>query len=107
MVQPDPTVPWPPTGSATSNTMSAGTNDTANRAWTSDGPIAAFGPASDALAMAVSNHASGRAGGLNATAPVRNDKLNFTNPSWIAARRGGKCTLERRNPLGCGATDRS
>jgi hypothetical protein len=61
-----------------SDATSAGMNETADRAWTPDDPIAAFLRANDALATTASGNASGRAGGLHLDPDVQNDSLNVS-----------------------------
>ena len=58
-----PGAPPSSSGSAMSNTTSAATNATADRALRSDDPITAYRQASDALATAASDHALGNGPG--------------------------------------------
>jgi hypothetical protein len=56
---PEPTAPWPSTGNAKPDAMSAAPNQAPNLAPTMDDPIAAFVQANDALATAASRYAAG------------------------------------------------
>jgi hypothetical protein len=81
MASSDPTAPWPPAGSDMPDATSAGMNETADRARTSDNPIAAFRRANEGLATAASRNVSESAVASNLSADVGNGPTDHTAPS--------------------------
>jgi hypothetical protein len=77
----DAGAPWPPAGGAVSDAMSAATNATYGRTFTSDGPITAFLLADAGLGTAASDYALGQAGTSDLDAQVGNSPLNFSDRS--------------------------
>jgi hypothetical protein len=89
MASSDPTAPWPPAGSDMPDAMSAGMNATADRAGTSDGPIAAYCRANEALATAASRCVSESAVASNPSTDVGNGPADRTAPSRSLAEQVG------------------
>jgi hypothetical protein len=73
----DPGAPWPPTGGAASDVISAATGPSYGRTFNSDAPIAAFLRANHALAMAASGSMSGQANSSNLHADAGNADANY------------------------------
>ncbi len=74
---PDPAAPWPPTGSAMTETASAAMTETAGRAWPSDDPIAAYRKANGALATSARDYALDDGLGQAGSAAAEPSPLDF------------------------------
>ena len=79
-VAPGPGAPSSPTGSVMSDAMSAATDASYRRTFTSDSPITAFLRADAGLATAANNYAPGGANGSNLAAYAQNDPWNRADP---------------------------
>ncbi len=79
-VAPGPGAPSSPTGSVMSDAMSAATDASYRRTFTSYSPITAFLRADAGLATAANNYAPGGANGSNLAAYAQNDPWNRADP---------------------------